>query len=146
MADLTVSRQQRFLVSGEVEEAQEKQRPLWMALALTLIGIVVIGIGGELVALGAERIIAALGMPALVMGMVVSPAAIKLEEVIRQAVLSREGRHDVSAGNLTGALLYCVLFNLGLMALLTPVKVDPLVRQLARPFLIAVTLVATAFL
>ncbi len=141
-----VSRQQNFLVSGEVKEAQEKQRPLWMALALTLIGIVVIGIGGELVAQGAERIIAMLGVPALVMGMVVSPAAIELEEVIRQAVPSREGRHDVSAGNLIGTLLYFVLFNLGLIALLTPVKVDPLVRQLDWPFLIAVTLVAAAFL
>ncbi len=141
-----VSRQQNFLVSGEVKEAQEKQRPLWMALALTLIGIVVIGIGGELVAQGAERIIATLGVPALVMGMVVSPAAIELEEVIRQAVPSREGRHDVSAGNLIGTLLYFVLFNLGLIALLTPVKVDPLVRQLDWPFLIAVTLVAAAFL
>ncbi|SRR5713226_484296 len=141
-----VSRHQNFLASGEVKEAQEKQRPLWLALVLTLVGIIVIGIGGELVAQGAERIVASLGVPALFMGMIVAPAAIELEEVIRQAVPSKEGRHDVSAGNLVGTLLYFLLFNLGLIALLTPVKVDPLVRQLDWPFLIVVTLIAATFL
>ncbi len=141
-----VSRHQNFLASGEVKEAQEKQRPLWLALVLTLVGIIVIGIGGELVAQGAERIVASLGIPALFMGMIVAPAAIELEEVIRQAVPSKEGRHDVSAGNLVGTLLYFLLFNLGLIALLTPVKVDPLVRQLDWPFLIVVTLIAATFL
>jgi cation:H+ antiporter len=143
---VNVSRHQNFLVSGEVSEEQEKQRPLWVALGFTLVGIVIIGLGGELVALGAEGMIAALGMPALFMGMIVSPAAIELEEVIRQVIPSKEGRHDVSAGNLVGTLLYFLLFNLGLIALLTPVRVDPLVRKLDWPFLIVVTLIAAAFL
>jgi cation:H+ antiporter len=143
---VNVSRHQNFLVSGEVREEQEKHHPLWVALGLTLMGIVIIGIGGELVAQGAEGIIAALGVPALFMGMIVSPAAIELEEVIRQAVPSKEGRPDVSAGNLVGTLLYFLLFNLGLIALLTPVRVDPLVRELDWSFLVVVTLIAAAFL
>ncbi|GAC1370964.1 MAG: hypothetical protein NVSMB44_38280 [Ktedonobacteraceae bacterium] len=141
------SRGQAVLVAaGEVKEAQEKQHSLWWALGLTIFGIVVIGLGGELVALGAERIIASFGVPALLMGMVVSPAAIEIEEVFRQAIPSKEGRPDVSASNLVGTLLYFALFNLGLIALLTPVRVDPLVRTLDWPFLIVVTLLATVFL
>src|SRR5205807_1626891 len=85
-------------------------------------------------------------VPAFFMGMIVAPAAIELEEVFRQAIPSKEGRHDVSAGNLVGTLLYFLLFNLGLVALLTPVKVDPLVRQLDWPFLVVVTFLATVFL
>jgi cation:H+ antiporter len=54
--------------------------------------------------------------------------------------------NDVSAGNLVGTLLYFVLFNLGLIALITPIQVDPLVRQLDWPYLIIVTLLATIFL
>jgi Ca2+/Na+ antiporter len=54
------------------------------------------------------------------MGMVVTPAAIELEEVIRQAIPTKEGRPDVSAGNLVGTLLYVARFNLGRIALLTP--------------------------
>lgn len=140
------SRRHHFVHGGEVEEAQEKPRPLWLALVLTLAGIIVISVGGELVARGAEGIIASFGVPALFMGMVIAPAAIELEEVIRQAVPTKEGRPDVSAGNLIGTLLYFLLFNLGLIALLTPVRVAPLTRELDWPFLVLVTWLVTVFL
>jgi cation:H+ antiporter len=140
------SRHRQFLLSEEVAENQEKQRPLWKAIALTAFGLVVISIGGEMVATGAQQLIAALGVPALLMGMIVTPAAIELEEVARQAIPSKRGRHDVSAGNLIGTMLYFVLFNLGFIALLTPVRVDPLVVRLDWPLLILVTWIATAFL
>ncbi len=140
------SRHQQVLLSKEVAESQEKRRPLWKAVALTAFGLVVIGIGGEMVAQGAEQLIAAFGVPALLMGMIVTPAAIELEEVARQAIPSKRGRHDVSAGNLIGTLLYFVLFNLGLIALLTPVHVDPLVVRLDWPLLTLVTWMTTAFL
>jgi cation:H+ antiporter len=110
------------------------------------VGIAVIGVGGEFVATGATGIVAGLGVPAALMGMVVTPAAIELEEVIRQAVPTREGRPEVSAGNLVGTLLYFVLFNLGLIALLTPVAVPRRVQVLDWPALVAVTWLATLFL
>jgi len=140
------SRHKQFLASPEVAEKLEKQRSLWLALAMTIVGIVVIGVGGELVARGAERIVTALGVPALLMGMVVAPAAIEIEEVFRQAVPSRHGHHDVSAGNLVGTLLYFLLFNLGLIALFTPVPIAPLTRQLDWPFLAGITLIVTLLL
>jgi cation:H+ antiporter len=52
----------------------------------------------------------------------------------------------VSAGNLVGTMLYFVLFNLGLIALITPVPVDPQVRRLDWPALVIVTWLATVFL
>lgn len=140
------SRRHQFLDSEEVEEAREKRRTLRSALALTGVGLVAIAIGGELVTLGAERVIVALGVPALLMGMVITPAAIEIEEVFRQAVPSRRGRHDVAAGNLVGTLLYFLLFNFGLIALLTPVRVDPLVRAFDWPYAIGVTWFAAALL
>ena len=140
------SRHRQFLLSEEVAEGQEKQRSIFQAIALTVFGLVVISIGGEMVAQGAEQLIAAFGVPALLMGMIVTPAAIELEEVARQAIPSKRGRHDVSAGNLIGTLFYFVLFNLGFIALLTPVRVDPLIVRLDWPLLILATWVATVFL
>src|SRR2546427_4267513 len=107
---------------------------------------VLISLAGEMVAYGAEGIISAFGVPALLMGMIVTPAAIEIEEVARQAIPSQRGRHDVSAGNLIGTLLYFLWFNFGLVTLITPVRVDPLVRQLDWPTLIVVTWIAAAFL
>lgn len=143
---VAASRHHQFLGNDEVEEALEKQFSLWKAVGLTILGIVVVSVGGELVALGAENIISGVGVPAFLMGMVITPAAIELEEVARQAVPTKEGRPDVSAGNLVGTLLYFVLFNFGIVALVTPIKIAPIVRNLDWPFLIAVTWLATFFL
>lgn len=147
MAYLVVaSRGHAFMESDEVREVAS-EKPDWPeALGMTVLGLVAVGVGGDLVATGASRVIATLGVPALLMGMVITPAAIELEEVIRQAVPTREGHPEVSAGNLVGTLLYFVLFNLGLIALIAPVAVDPRIWRLDWPFLVAATWLATLFL
>jgi cation:H+ antiporter len=147
MAYLVIAaRRHKFLDPDEVEEALEHPRPWPVALLMTIVGMVVIGIGGDMVATGATAIVRTLGVPAALMGMVVAPAAIELEEIVRQAVPTRAGHPEVSAGNLIGTLFYFVLFNLGLIALFTPVEVDPQVRTLDWPAVVAATLLATAFL
>ena len=140
------SRTHRFLDSGEVLEAAERSHRWWMPLLLTLVGIGAITLGAELVTFGAERMISRFSLPAALIGMVVTPAAIELEEIIRQAIPAREGHPDVSAGNLVGTVLYFVLFNLGLIALAAPVQVSSLTRILDWPFLVASTWLATLFL
>lgn len=144
---IVASHGQTFLESEEIREALEEKRPGWpRALGITVLGLVAVGIGGELVATGADRLIAVLGIPALLMGMVVTPAAIELEEVIRQAVPTRAGHPEVSAGNLIGTLLYFVLFNLGLIALLAPVEISPRIWTVDWPSLVGMTWLAVLFL
>ena len=77
---------------------------------------------------GAKGIVPTLGLSTLFVGMVVTPAAIEVEKVFCQAVPAREERLEVSAGNLVGTLLYFLWFNLGLIALILHVRVDPQVR------------------
>ena len=139
------ARRRSFLMGPAADEEHERHR--WPAVAgLTVLGLVGLAIGGELVADGAERIIGALGLPALLVGMVLTPAAIEIEEVFRQAIPAKRGHPEVSAANLLGTLLYFVLFNLGLLAVVTPVAVPAQVRTLDWPFLVAVTWLATLFL
>ncbi len=137
----------QFLVdSGEVAEAAQQSRRWWWPVGLTLVGLVAITAGAELVTFGAEGIIRSFAVPAALIGMIVTPAAIEAEEVIRQAIPAKQGRPDVSAGNLVGTLLYFVLFNLGLIALVSPVAVPTRVGVLDWPFLVASTWLATFFL
>lgn len=139
------SRRHQFVQSKEVSEVLRKQ-PSWLsAVGLTVLGMAVVVVGGELVTSGATRIIATFGVSAAVMGMLVTPAAIEMEEVIRQAVPARQGRPDVSIGNLSGTLIYFVLFNFGLITLMAPVSVAPLTRSLDWPFLIGSTWLALIF-
>jgi cation:H+ antiporter len=142
---VVASRHHNFLDSEEVREAEEKRRSFPMAVGLTVLGLVLIAVGGEMVTVGAERIVSGLGLSALLVGMVITPAAIEIEEVVRQAIPAREGRPEVSAGNLVGTLLYFLWFNLGLISLLVPVKVHPQVVSFDWPFLVAVTWLATSF-
>src|SRR5215212_4663352 len=139
------SRDHAFLESEEVKEAEEEPRTYPVAIGLTIVGLVVIAVGGELVTRGAEGIVSVLGLSTLLVGMVVTPAAIEIEEVIRQAVPAREGRPEVSAGNLVGTLLYFLWFNMGLISVLVPVRVDPQVISFDWPFLVALTWLATLF-
>jgi cation:H+ antiporter len=137
------SKDHAFLESEEVREAEEEPRSYPAAIGLTVLGLIVIAVGGELVTEGAEGIVSVLGLSTLLVGMVVTPAAIEIEEIIRQAVPAREGRPEVSAGNLVGTLLYFLWFNLGLISLIFPVRADPLVVRFDWPYLIGVTWLAT---
>jgi cation:H+ antiporter len=78
--------------------------------------------------------------------MVIAPAAIEFEEVFRQAVPTRAGHPEVAAGNVVGTMLYFVLFNFGLIALFTPLPVQPIVASFDWPFLVGVTALAALFL
>lgn len=139
------SRDHTFLESEEVREAEEEPRSYSAAVGLTILGLVVIAVGGEMVTRGAQGIVSLLGLSALLVGMVVAPAAIEIEEIIRQAVPAREGRPEVAAGNLVGTLLYFLWFNMGLISLIFPVQADPLVVRLDWPYLVGVTWLATLF-
>jgi cation:H+ antiporter len=140
------SRGHRFMPDREARADEKAGRSLWVAGALTLGGIIAIAVGGELVALGSEGLVTTIGLGAGLVGMVITPAAIEAEEIIRQVIPARRGYADVSAGNVVGTVLYFVLFNLGLIALLTPVAVPSRVRVLDWPFLLAAASVAALFL
>lgn len=110
------------------------------AVVFALFGIAVITLGGDLVAHGASGLVSSFGVPAALIGMVVTPAVIEGEEVIRQAVPAKMGRPDIAAGNLVGTVLYFTLFNLGLIALITPVAFSNATRVRDFPFAVGTAL------
>jgi Ca2+/Na+ antiporter len=76
---VVASRHHPFLESEEVRGAEEKRRSYKEAAGLTVLGLAVIAVGGEMVTVGAEGIVSALGLSALLVGMVITPAAIEIE-------------------------------------------------------------------
>ena len=140
------SRDEGFGLDGEVEEELEHPRSRPAAVGLTLLGLFGVAAGGKLVAIGAEGIVASFGLAPLVVGMVVAPAVIELEEVARQAIPAMRGHPEVSAANLVGTQLYFCLFSLGLLTLVAPIGVDPRVRSFDWPFLVGASCLAAIFL
>lgn len=144
-AYLAVTSKNRQLMAVK-EEPHGWQQARWGAIGLTIAGLAVITVGGVLVERGTSALISTAGLPAALVGMVITPAVIESEEVIRQAVPAKMGFSDISAGNLIGTVLYFTLFNLGLITLLTPVTVPPTVRSLDWPVLAGVSLVVAVLL
>ena len=142
---IRVSRGHQFVPRAGERQAGPGQS-LGKAALITAGGIGVIAIGGELVSIGAEGLVSTIGLSAGLVGMVLTPAAIEAEEVIRQIIPTRRGYGDVSAGNAVGTVLYFILFNLGLIALLTPVTVPDRVRVFDWPFLVVAATLAAVFL
>lgn len=107
------SKDHDFLGEEADEIRLETNEPVrwWRPVALTAFGLAVITIGAELVNYGANGIIGHFAFPAALLGMIITPAAIEAEEVIRQAVPAKQGRHDIAAGNLVGTVFYFVLFQ-----------------------------------
>jgi cation:H+ antiporter len=143
------------IVAGGLDEALDRPACLHLdlvryrqgsATGLTITGPAVITVGGLLVERGARGLISTAGLPAALVGMVISPAVIESEEVVRQAVSAKMGSSDIAAGNLIGTVLYFTLFNLGLITLLTPVAVPGTVRTLDWPVLVGVSLLVAALL
>ena len=128
------------------EEPRGRQQTWWGATGLTIGGLAVITADGLLVERGASGLISTAGLPAALAGMVISPAVIESEEVIRQAVPAKMGFSDIAAGNLIGTVLYFTLLNLGLITLLTPVAVPATVRTLDWPVLAGVSLLVAVLL
>jgi len=143
---IAASRNHEFLSAVEGESADERDRDVVLLVVITVVGIALISVGGELVAYGAATVIRVAGVSAGLIGMVVTPAAIEAEEVIRQVIPTKRGRPDVAAGNAVGTVIYFLLFNLGLIALLTPVTVPGYVRTLDWPILLLSSMLAAAFL
>ncbi len=69
-----------------------------------------------------------------------------VEETARMVSPARKGRDDVALGNVIGATIILLTLNLGLIALVHPINVDPWVLKFHVPFLIACVLFVGALL
>jgi len=117
-----------------------------------IVGMIGLGVGGAFVTQGAVTLALGLDIAPLLMGMVVVPAALGLVMAPRRAYDDGyntggydTGGYDTGVADALGAQLSLLFFGLGLLALLAPGAVDPLVRRLDWPFLIGASwLVALA--
>jgi cation:H+ antiporter len=127
----------------------DDDRPRSTAAAVAWLGgsVVAMVLGADLVVEGARRLIATLAIPETVFGMTVVGLGESLEETARMAGPARRGHPELAWGNVVGTIVILVTLNLGLIALVRPLTVDPLVLRFHAPYLVGCTvLVAAAML
>lgn len=131
---------------GEVEESIEKPRSRRWALMLIVLGSVGLVIGAELLVRGASGFIKTFGISETFFGMTIVAVGDSVEETARMVSPARRGRYDIALGNVVGTTIILLTLNLGLIALVHPINVDPWVLKFHVPFLMACVLFVGALL
>src|SRR5260370_32559638 len=110
---------------------------LGIALLLLVVGTGLVLVGSDWFLDGAGDLARALGMSALVLGVLL--AGLEPEEMLTAAIASARGAPALAVGNVVGTNVTIVTAALGLSALLFPLVIDRSVRlQAVIPTLVSV--------
>lgn len=102
---------------------------LLIALGLLVVGVLLLLLGADWFVDGVEDLARALGVSALMLGVVL--AGLEPEEMLTAAIASARGAPTLAVGNVIGTNVTIVTAALGLSALITPMVIDRSVRRQA---------------
>lgn len=131
---------------GEVEAGTGNPQSRRHAFVLVVAGTLGLFVGAELVVWGATGIIQGFGVSETFFGMTIVAIGESVEETARMVSPARRGRSDVALGNVVGTTVIFLTLNLGLIALVRPITVDPWVLKFHVPFLIGCVVFVGALL
>jgi len=109
------------------------------AILFFVLGLALVIGGAEALVRGASRLAAALGVPALIIGLTVVAFGTSSPEVVVSLQAATTGRGDIAIGNVIGSNIFNVLFILGLSALVAPLRVSEQLVRLDVPVMIGVS-------
>jgi cation:H+ antiporter len=134
--------------SGEVGHRLQKGNipGKWPSLGLFILSLVAIVVGSELLVSGAQTLLTRFQLSDLPFGMTILAFLVSIEELERELPAARQGRPDISFGNVVGSILAFFLCNAGVIALVQPVPVDATVLMFYLPLAFITTAMVSAFM
>ncbi|MGH8071634.1 MAG: sodium:calcium antiporter [Candidatus Entotheonellia bacterium] len=134
--------------SGEVGHRLEKGNipGKWPSLGLFLVSLVAIVVGSELLVSGAQTLLTRFEIADLPFGMTILAFLVSIEELERELPAARQGRPDISFGNVLGSIFAFFLCNAGIIALVRPLPVDRAVLMFYLPLAFVTTAVVSGFM
>jgi cation:H+ antiporter len=139
------TRSPAFLHAMPAEE--RSALPSWSrAIGVLILGLVVIFIGAELMVEGAKMVLSAFPISEVFLGMTVIALGESLEETARMVAPARRRHPELAWGNVVGTIVIFLALNLGVIALIRPLTVDPLVLRFHAPYLLGCTVLVAAAL
>ena len=95
------------------------------AVALILVGLVGLAIGGELIVDGAVDLAARMGVSEAVIGLTVVALGTSLPELATSVIAAHKKNTDIAIGNVFGSNIFNVFFVLGTSAVVRPLPAYP---------------------
>ena len=112
------------LETGETAIAIEISLP--KTILVSIIGIVGIVLGGDMVVNSATSIATSLGMSANLVGLTIVAVGTSLPEFVTSIVAIKKGETEIAIGNVIGSNLFNILLVLGLAAVINPISMSML--------------------
>jgi cation:H+ antiporter len=134
--------------SGEVGHRLQKGNipGKWLSIGLFVLSLAAIAVGSEMLLSGAHTLLTRWHIADLPFGMTVLAFLVSIEELERELPAARQGRPDISFGNVLGSILAFFLCNAGIIALVQPVPVDRAVLTFYLPVAFITITVLTGFM
>jgi cation:H+ antiporter len=118
----------------------------WLSLGLFGLSLIAIVVGSELLVRGAQTLLTRFQISDLPFGMTVLAFLVSIEELERELPAARQGRPDISFGNVLGSILAFFLCNAGIIALIRPVPVDRVVLTFYLPLALITTAIVSGIM
>ncbi|MBD3609575.1 MAG: calcium/sodium antiporter [Gammaproteobacteria bacterium] len=124
----------------EFEAEIPSDMPVWKALGLLLLGIVVLLISSRVLVTGAVDIARAFGVSDLVIGLTIIAIGTSLPELAATVMSALKNEHDIAIGNVIGSNMFNILGVMGLPGLIQGYQVEASVFSRDLPMMIGVTI------
>ena len=102
----------------------EKEKPVWLILILSIVGLAGIILGGDMSVEGAKEIARCFGLSEALIGLTVVALGTSLPELVTSIVAAKKGESDIAVGNVVGSNIFNILLILGVSATILPMKVS----------------------
>ncbi len=112
---------------------------IFLNILFLIIGMVLLIKGADFFVSGASEVAKRLKVPAMFIGLTIVAIGTSLPELSVSITSAICGSIDMSVGNIVGSNLFNMLFILGVVAIVAPLKVHANTRKIDLPFLLVVT-------
>ena len=105
------------------QQVNEPKFSIWMSIIVSIIGLALIIVGGNVVVDSAKQIALSFGMSEMLVGLTIVSIGTSLPELVTSVVAAKKGHSDIAIGNVVGSNIFNILFILGLASLVRPIGV-----------------------
>lgn len=112
--------------SGDIlVESTQESDSLVKSIIFSVLGIIAIVAGGQLVVKCASTIATQFGVSDQLIGLTIVAIGTSLPELVTSIVAATKGESDIALGNVIGSNVFNILFVLGISSFISPISIDP---------------------
>ncbi len=101
---------------------------VWLSVVMFIVGLIGLGIGGNLAVEGAKAIAYQIGISEALVGLTIVALGTSLPELAASMIAAKKGNTDIAVGNVVGSNIFNIFWILGISAAIKPLPFQPAVN------------------